>query len=70
MTTECLTVREAAKRLGLQESTIRKWIFQKRIGVVRLGRAVRLRASDLDKLVTESYRAPISEGQRLAGGNC
>ena len=61
MMKDCVTVREAAERLGLRESTIRKWILQRRIGVVRLGRAVRLRAADLDKMLTEAYRPPIGE---------
>ena len=60
MTSDCLTVREAAKRLGLQESTIRKWILQRRVGVVRLGRSVRLRAADLDKMLAEAYRPPVT----------
>jgi excisionase family DNA binding protein len=67
MTSDNLTVREAAKRLGLQESTIRKWILQRKVGVVRLGRAVRLRAADLDRMLSEAYRPPVvgvNEGYR------
>jgi excisionase family DNA binding protein len=59
MGNDCVTVREAARRLGLQEATIRKWICQRRLGVVRLGRAVRLRAADLDKMLADGYQAPI-----------
>ena len=45
------TVRETAKRLALQPSTIRRFIFEKRLPVVRLGRAVRVRESDLAKVI-------------------
>ncbi len=56
MAQDYVTVREAARRLALQESTIRKWIVQRKVGVVRLGRAVRLRTSDLDKMLADAYR--------------
>ncbi len=47
------TVQETAKRLALQPSTIRRFIFDKRLPVVRLGRAVRVRESDLAKVIAE-----------------
>ena len=47
------TVPETAKRLALQPSTIRRFIFEKRLPVVRLGRAVRVRESDLAKVIAE-----------------
>ena len=51
-----LTVPEAADRLRLQPSTVRKWIFERRLAYVRVGRkAVRIRESDLEKLLRENY---------------
>jgi excisionase family DNA binding protein len=49
-----LTVREAAERLGLRESTVRAWIAQRRIGVVRLGRAVRIPSEEIARLIAEN----------------
>ena len=49
-----LTVRQASDRLGLRESTIRAWIAQRRIGIVRLGRAVRIPSEELDRLIAEN----------------
>jgi excisionase family DNA binding protein len=49
-----LTVRQASERLGLRESTLRAWIAQRRIGVVRLGRAVRIPSEEVDRLITEN----------------
>ena len=46
-----LKTKEAAQLLNLSENTIRMWIWQKRLPVVRLGRAVRLRREDLEHLV-------------------
>jgi excisionase family DNA binding protein len=51
-----LTVNEAADRLCLRPSTIRKWLFERRLAYVRVGRrAVRIRESDLEKLTSENY---------------
>jgi excisionase family DNA binding protein len=49
-----LTVRQASERLGLRESTLRAWIAQRRIGVVRLGRAVRIPTEEVERLITEN----------------
>jgi excisionase family DNA binding protein len=49
-----MTVGEAAKLLRLSESTLREWIFQRRMPVIRLGRAVRLKKSDIEALIERS----------------
>ena len=58
-----LTIREASERLGLRESTLRKWLLQKRIAYCKLGRSVRLPAEVVAKLIRESYREAIAEGK-------
>ena len=58
---ELLTVNEAADRLGLSPATLRRWIFDSRIGFVRLGRAVRLRSEDIEALAKEGYRPSIQQ---------
>ena len=45
------TVDEAAAALRLSPRTIRCWIGTRRIGVVRIGRAVRIPASEVERLV-------------------
>lgn len=57
-----LTIREASERLGLRESTLRKWVLQKRIAYCKLGRSVRLPAGIVEKMIRESYREAIAEG--------
>jgi excisionase family DNA binding protein len=49
-----LTAKEAAALLGLSEHTVRQWIWQRRLPVVRLGRAVRLKRQDLEQLIEQS----------------
>jgi excisionase family DNA binding protein len=51
---DLLNVREGAKELRLSIHTIRAWIFQKRLPVVRLGRRVLLKREDLEKLIEEN----------------
>ena len=50
-----LRARDVAERLGIHEGTVRIWVSQGRmpIPVVRLGRAVRFRDSDLTHLLEE-----------------
>jgi excisionase family DNA binding protein len=54
-----LTVRQAAEFLALRPSTIRKMIFERRLPVVRIGRSVRIKESDLDGIVRDGYRRPL-----------
>ena len=48
-----LTVHQAAERLGLRDSTVRAWILQRRIGIVRLGPAVRIPVDEIERLISE-----------------
>jgi excisionase family DNA binding protein len=45
-----LNANEVAQRLALSPLTVRKWISQRRLPVVRLGRAVRVREDDVEAL--------------------
>lgn len=46
-----LTVTEAAERLGLSVYTVRSWIWQRRLGCIRLGRAVRVPATEIERVL-------------------
>jgi excisionase family DNA binding protein len=56
---QLLTAEEAAEFLCLSENTIRQWIWQRRLPVVRLGRAVRLRREDLEQLIERNRQEAI-----------
>jgi excisionase family DNA binding protein len=45
------TVKQAAEELNVSVHTIRAWVAQRRIGHVRLGRAVRVPASEIQRLL-------------------
>jgi excisionase family DNA binding protein len=61
--TELLNVDEAAAYLRIKPPTVRAWILRRKIGVVRLGRSVRLRKNDLDLLI-ESGTTPAEPRKR------
>jgi excisionase family DNA binding protein len=48
-----LRVPEAAEILALSQKTVWQWIGERRIGVVRLGRAVRIPQSEIERLMEE-----------------
>ena len=46
-----LRVPEAAERLGVRPSTLRFWIWQRRIDFVRVGRCIRIADETIDALI-------------------
>ncbi|WP_408886991.1 helix-turn-helix domain-containing protein [Limobrevibacterium gyesilva] len=46
-----LTVGEVADRLQVHPRSVRRWIADDRMPVVRLGRAVRIRTTDVDRII-------------------
>ena len=44
-------VEAAADRLNLSPKTLRDWIANRKIGIVRLGRAVRVSESEIQRLI-------------------
>jgi excisionase family DNA binding protein len=59
---DLLTVPETAHLLRLRPSTIRKWLLEKKLAHVKLGRRVFLRRTDLSALLESSF-VPAREPQ-------
>jgi len=52
-----LTVPQAAERLGVTESAIRRWLLERRITSIKVGRRlVRIPASEIQRLVEAGLR--------------
>lgn len=52
---QLLKVRNAAERLGIAEVTLRKWIAERKVEVVRLtARAVRVSQAEIERLVADA----------------
>ncbi|MFQ5598821.1 MAG: helix-turn-helix domain-containing protein [Nitrospiria bacterium] len=58
-----LRVPQAAERLAVRESTIRKMIFQKRLPVVRIGRVVAIPENFIEELILKGYSPAIREAR-------
>ena len=56
-----MTVSETSQQLGVCESTIRKWIFSRKVGVCKIGRAVRIPSSTVSRLLQQGYRPAHDE---------
>jgi excisionase family DNA binding protein len=55
-----LKAKEAARFLNVSENTIRMWIWQRRLPVVRLGRAVRIYRRDLEDIIERNREDAIT----------
>jgi excisionase family DNA binding protein len=58
-----LTVAEVAERLKLNQQTVRNWIDQGSLPALRVGRRVRIKRSDFERIVAESYSGAAPRGQ-------
>lgn len=56
------TVEQAAEELNLSKATIRAWIAQRRLGHIRLGRAIRVPVAEIQRILQSGFvpagRAP------------
>ena len=60
--TKLITIREAANRLGLKESTIRKAILKRQIAYVKPSvRAVRIPIEELERIMAAGLRPVIPQ---------
>jgi excisionase family DNA binding protein len=50
-----LTVAEVAEMLKLNQQTVRNWIDQGSLPALRVGRRVRIKRSDFDRVLAEAY---------------
>lgn len=59
-----LTVAEVAETLKLNQQTVRNWIDQGSLPALRVGRRVRIKRSDFQRILEESYNAGTSAPAR------
>ena len=56
-----LTVKEAAEQLGLKPCTIRKWVLQRELSYVRVGkRAIRISEREVERVISSGLRPSIT----------
>jgi excisionase family DNA binding protein len=62
-----LTVAEVAATLKLNQQTVRNWIDQGSLPALRVGRRVRIKRSDFERILAESYSGGDSPRAQDAG---
>jgi excisionase family DNA binding protein len=62
-----LTVAEVAETLKLNQQTVRNWIDQGFLPALRVGRRVRIKRSDFERLLEQGYRTGREGGAEEAG---
>jgi excisionase family DNA binding protein len=62
-----LTVAEVAELLKLNQQTVRNWIDQGSLPALRVGRRVRIRRSDFERVLDEGYRSAATSAQQAQG---
>jgi excisionase family DNA binding protein len=58
-----LTASQAATYLGISIHTLRQWVSQRRVPVVKLGRSTRFNPTDLAAYVAAHTRAAAHDGE-------
>jgi len=53
-----LTVAETAERLGVKVSTVRLWLAQRKLGHVKLSRAVRVPETEVERIIHDNMVPP------------
>jgi excisionase family DNA binding protein len=62
-----LTVAEVAETLKLNQQTVRNWIDQGSLPAVRVGRRVRIKRSDFERVLAEGYSSGPPAGGQASG---
>lgn len=56
------TLRDLAQDSSIKVSTWRRWILERHVPVVRIGRSIRIKDEDYRKLIQKGYRKAIIAG--------
>jgi excisionase family DNA binding protein len=58
-----LSILEFSEKLGIKPSTTRAWLWRRKIEFIRVGRCIRIRESEVDRLI-EQGRVPAVGGAK------
>jgi excisionase family DNA binding protein len=54
-----LSVKDAAKQLGVSKYTIEAWLSRKRLMRTKVGRRTMIRESELEKMLEDGGKSPV-----------
>jgi excisionase family DNA binding protein len=60
-----LTVSEAAQAWGVRPATVRSWIWKRQIEYVKVSRAVRIPAEEVQRVIERGTRPAIGSSRSL-----
>jgi len=63
------TIKQTAEELGLSPATLRAWIRERRISYIRLGRAVRIPAGEIRRLIERGTVPAVSSEDATQHGH-
>ncbi len=66
MVTKLFTVQEAAEALRIKPATVRAWVLRRKINSFRVGRAVRISAEEIERVLRDGLRTakgPVRGGE-------
>jgi excisionase family DNA binding protein len=66
ISSQLLTLPEAAARLRVKVSTLRDWVLNKRIGYVKVGRLVRIPSAEIERFIAARTVPAQSQAQAAA----
>lgn len=55
-TVTLLSVSQIAERLGVTEACIRRWILERKVATVKLGRLIRIPSAEVERLISSGLR--------------
>ena len=61
---QLLDVTQFAEALGVTPSCIRRWILERRINVVKLGRLVRIPVTEVDRLISAGLHSALQVSEK------
>jgi excisionase family DNA binding protein len=56
---QLLTVEQAAKQLACTPAAVRRWLSKRRLPKVKVGRLTRIRASDVEAMITKGTQPAL-----------
>jgi excisionase family DNA binding protein len=59
---QLITVEDAAKLLSCSPAAVRKWLYQKRLRAVKIGRLTRLQLEDVERVSSAGFEAEGTRG--------
>ena len=64
MNFKLLNVAETAEALRIKPATVRAWVLRRKINSFRVGRAVRISAEEIDRVLHDGLRPAIGSQRR------